>query len=202
VRFFDLHQIDLDTEPGRCGTCNQTCSTSAAHGQSLAVLPDPMRVDRVTRPGAAPRHVREHRQRDVEVIVGMRAPTSGPSRGSICATPHRAARVQKLDRPRDVDRMQLDAWPIWPPVVAIMSSPSQSGRRRRTRPVSRDPNSHSHHRRGPRIARNFPLPRHSLTASSNTRRRSIQRDTGTGKRSASAMAASISTSPANTPPSA
>ena len=46
--------------------------------QALAVLPDPVRVHGGYLAGCGGAHMREHGQRDVKVVVGMRAPGQAP----------------------------------------------------------------------------------------------------------------------------
>ena len=46
--------------------------------QPLSVLPNPVRVDRGDLAGCSRGRMREHRERDIEVIVGVRAPGEAP----------------------------------------------------------------------------------------------------------------------------
>ena len=103
--------------PGRSGTCELAVDDlQRVFGEALAVLPDPMRVDRGDFARRGRGHVGEHRQRDVEVIVGVRAPGEAPLAAEL-GHAHRA-----LHRPevrigkRNVDGVQLNRMPELAPV--------------------------------------------------------------------------------------
>lgn len=63
-------------------------------GKALAVLPDPVGVDCGDLARCRSRHLGEHRQRNVEVVVRMRTPGQ-PQSLHICATRTEPCKVQK-----------------------------------------------------------------------------------------------------------
>ena len=93
--------------PGFFGTSHQAADDlQRLLRQALAVLPDPVRVDRgdAARRGGA--DVREHRQRDVEVVVRVRAPGQAPVAAGL-RDAHRAGHGPEVRiGERNVDRLQ------------------------------------------------------------------------------------------------
>src|SRR6516225_781590 len=79
MRRLDLRHVDLHPETGPIGNGNH-----AAHNlqrllrQALSVLPDPVRIDRGDLARRGRGDMREHRQRNVEMVVGMRSPGQAP----------------------------------------------------------------------------------------------------------------------------
>ena len=72
--------VQLHTQTRLLGQVNETIlDLERLLGQALTVLPDPVRVDGRDAPRRGSAHMGEHRQRDIEVVVGMRAP--GQSKG-------------------------------------------------------------------------------------------------------------------------
>ena len=65
--------------PGRSGTVELAVNDlQRVFGEALAVLPDPMGVDRGDFAGRCRGYVGKHCERDVKVIVGVRAPGEAP----------------------------------------------------------------------------------------------------------------------------
>ena len=115
---FERGHVDLDAEAGAVGyrrSCPPTiCSGSLR--QLLAVLPDPVGVDRGDLARRGRRHMREHRQRDVEMVVGMRAPGQAVVAAGLRHA-HRALHGPEMRiGQRDVDRAQAQAMRELPPV--------------------------------------------------------------------------------------
>src|SRR5690349_10937309 len=79
MRGIDRGHVELDTEPGRGRHLHLAVDDlERPSGQRLAVLPDPVRIDRGDAAGRRGGDVREHRERDVEVVVRVRAPRQAP----------------------------------------------------------------------------------------------------------------------------
>src|SRR6185369_7822979 len=79
MRLFHFLHIDLDAESGFVGHGDlSACDAQRLLGEALPILPDPVSVDGsdLTRSGGG--YVREHGERDVEVIVGVRTPGQAP----------------------------------------------------------------------------------------------------------------------------
>ena len=118
MRFHDLVHIQLYAQTRRSRNLYHTAfDFKRLFGQALvALLPDPVGVDggNVARRGS--RHVGEHRQRDVEVVVGVRA----PGQAELMAHLRHANRA--LHRPevrvcqRNVHRLQRERVPHLTPV--------------------------------------------------------------------------------------
>src|SRR5262249_50823196 len=95
MRCLDLRHVDLDTETRPVG--NGNCATDDLQGllgQALTVLPDPVGGDSgdLSRRGGG--DGREHRKRDVEVIVGVGPPGQAPIAAHL-GDPDRTSIVQK-----------------------------------------------------------------------------------------------------------
>src|ERR1043165_8358417 len=75
VGLFNLNQIRLQAEAGQIGDRDRTADDlEGLAGQPLAILPDPMSVNGGNPSRCGGGDMREHCERDVEVIVGMRTP--------------------------------------------------------------------------------------------------------------------------------
>ncbi|MNE32919.1 hypothetical protein D3C80_1265520 [compost metagenome] len=85
-------------------------------GQALAVLPDPVGVDRSDFTRRRSRHLGEHCQRDIEVVVGMRTPGQPPVVAHL-RHPYRTLQGPEVRvGQRNVHRLQLDRMAHLPPV--------------------------------------------------------------------------------------
>src|SRR5215510_9612314 len=96
MRGLDLLPVDADPKPGPLGYVQEAAfDLKRFQGQTLSLLPDPVRVDRRDLPGCRGRHVREHGERYVEVIVGMRTPGQTPGSAQL-GNPHRAGQAPEM----------------------------------------------------------------------------------------------------------
>ena len=190
--------------PGFFGTSTQAAlDLQRLLRQALAVLPDPVRVDRGDAPGRGGADVREHRERDVEVVVRVRAPGQAPVAAGLRHA-HRAGHGPEVRvGERDVDRLQRQRMRS---AGASRSRPcwSRSAGRWRggTRPSPRGRRSRPRRRTGLRRRRRTPrmsrIRRIASFSSQPPFGSSVTR--ACGKRSCSAVTASISSSPRSTPP--
>src|SRR5581483_4214464 len=72
---FDGHVIDLDAKPGTIGNRDlATLDLERLARQRLAILPDPMGVDRGDLARGGGTNMGEHGKRNIEMVVGVRAP--------------------------------------------------------------------------------------------------------------------------------
>src|SRR3569623_1992868 len=77
--FLDHDHVVLDTEAMPLWHTHQsTFDLRRLLGEALAVLPVPMRIERGYAPRRGGADLRKHGERDVEMIVGMRAPCQAP----------------------------------------------------------------------------------------------------------------------------
>ena len=83
-QYFRVLSFSLCDEP----TAKAAFDPQRIARQPLAVLPDPMRVDRGDLARRGRGHVREHRERNIEVIVRVRAPGEPPIAAHL-RDPHR-----------------------------------------------------------------------------------------------------------------
>ena len=107
MRLLDLGHVELDAEAGLLRHLDEAAfDLQRLFRQALAVLPDPVRVDRRDAAGRRRADVGEHRQRDVEVVVRVRAPGQAPVAAGL-GDAHRAGhRPEVRIGERDVDRLQ------------------------------------------------------------------------------------------------
>src|SRR6185369_2086951 len=79
VGFLDLGHVELDAQAGLLGYLDHAADDlQRVAREPLAVLPDPVGVDRGDTAWRGGGHMREHGQRNVEMVVGMRAPGQAP----------------------------------------------------------------------------------------------------------------------------
>ena len=85
-------------------------------GEPLAVLPDPVRVDCGDLAGRGRRHVREHGERNIEMVVRVRSPGQPPVAAELRHAHRALHRPEMRIGERDVDGMHWIAWRQLPPV--------------------------------------------------------------------------------------
>ena len=107
VRLLDFGHVDFEAEAGFVRYANETpLNFVRRFGEALAILPDPVGVDRRYLAWRGGTNVGEHGERNIKVVVRMRAPGEAEHFAQLRDT-HRAlhgpeVRVGK----RNVDRLQ------------------------------------------------------------------------------------------------
>src|SRR5204862_4543382 len=84
--------------------------------EALPVLPDPVGIDGRDFARSCRRHMCDHRERNVEVIIGVRAPGQTPRLTNLCHTHGALHRPKMWICQRYVDGLKLDRMAQLPPV--------------------------------------------------------------------------------------
>ncbi|RMW13823.1 hypothetical protein ALP03_00918 [Pseudomonas amygdali pv. tabaci] len=112
-----LVHVQLDAQPRLLGHIDLTADNlQRGLGQALAVLPDPVGINRRDVARCRSGNVGEHRQRNIEMVVGMRAPGQTPFVAHLRHT-YRALHGPEVRISQwNVHRLQLNGMAHFPPV--------------------------------------------------------------------------------------
>src|SRR5262249_32283898 len=85
VRLLDLNEIRLNAEPRTFGHPQMSISNfQGVLREALPVVPNPVSVDGSDLARRCRGNMGEHRERNVEVIVGVRSPSQAPRLANLC----------------------------------------------------------------------------------------------------------------------
>src|SRR5579883_639512 len=117
IRRLDRAAIDLDAEPGtvRNGDLAALDLQRLAR-QRLAILPDPMGVDRGDLAGGGGTNIGEHGKRNIEMVVGVRAPSQPVVPAGLGHTDRALHGPEMGIGQRDIDRTEPERMRQLPPV--------------------------------------------------------------------------------------